>query len=64
MASFFATFVQNISIHIDDILQENELDKKLVIKDCLITDAEFILESAESFVKQQHTLTMDYWGKS
>ena len=39
MAELFATSVANINMHISNILEEGELDKKSVIKDYLITAA-------------------------
>lgn len=38
MAELFATSMQNISLHIINILKDKELDKNSVIKDYLITE--------------------------
>ena len=40
IAELFATSIPNISIHISNILKENELDKNSVIKDFLTTAAD------------------------
>lgn len=40
IAELFATSIPNISIHISNILKENELDKHSVIKDFLTTAAD------------------------
>ena len=40
IAELFATSISNISIHISNILKENELDKNSVIKDFLTTAAD------------------------
>lgn len=37
LAELFDTSVQNIALHIKNILQDNELDEHSVIKDYLIT---------------------------
>ena len=37
LAELFDTSVQNIALHIKNILEDNELDKNSVIKDYLIT---------------------------
>ena len=37
MAELFATSIPNISIHISNILKENELERESVIKEYLIT---------------------------
>ena len=40
LAELFDTSVPNIAIHIKNILEDNELDEKSVIKDYLITAAD------------------------
>ena len=58
MAEFFATSVPNINIHISNILKDNELEKKSVIKDYLITasDGKIIFFQHQSIITNPNEL--------
>ena len=47
IAELLGTSIPNISIHISNIFEENELDKDSVVKDYLTTAAELIYQRAD-----------------
>ncbi|MEY4476470.1 MAG: hypothetical protein RL248_2237 [Pseudomonadota bacterium] len=58
LAELFSTSVPNISMHISNILQENELERNSVIKDYLITanDGKNYSARSEQFKELETTL--------
>jgi hypothetical protein len=67
LAELFATSVPNISMHIANILKENELNKNSVIKDYLTTAADgknkAILRTNSSCIIMHATMRQNFLAK-